>query len=159
MSTAINFISEKKLDRFHRLKNLVENGNTLDLDELYATILENAFEWDSEVKETFVRVFSFILFSKSPFSDEAIDGILGNDISSDALSCLRSLIVYEPGNPITIRHASFYDYLVSCKGRHWYIDPEAQKVYIASKCLERMGDLLKHNICNISSSSTLNTGT
>ena len=65
--------------------------------------------------------------------------------------------MYEPGNPITIRHASFYDYLISCKGMPWYVDPSMQRTYIASKCLERMGDLLKHNICDIPSSFALNT--
>ena len=67
------------------------------------------------------------------------------------------MVVYEPGNPITIRHASFYDYLVSCKGMPWYIDPDVQKTYIASQCLERMGDLLRYNISNIPSSFVFNT--
>ena len=37
------------------------------------------------------------------------------------------------------------------------MDPEVQKAYIASKCLERMGDSLRYNICNIPSSSVFNT--
>ncbi|PAV21526.1 nucleotide-binding-oligomerization-domain like receptor [Pyrrhoderma noxium] len=155
-STAIKFISGKKLGRFRHLKNLVENGRTLGLNELYATILENAFEWDDEEKDTFVRVFSLILFGRSPLSDEAINGILGIDTASEVLSYLHSVVVYEPGNPITIRHASFYDYLVSCKEMPWYIDSEVQKAYIASKCLERMEDLLRYNICKIPSSFVFN---
>ena len=55
-----------------------------------------------------------------------------------------------------IRHASFYDYLVSCKEMPWYIDADKQKSYIVSKCLERMGDLLRYNICNIPSSFVFN---
>ena len=156
-STAIKFISEKKLGRFQRLKNLVENRNTLDLSELYATILEDTFAWDEEEKEAFVRVFSFVLFGKLPLSDEYINGILGDDTALGILSYLRSLVAYEPGNPITIRHASFYDYLLSCKGRQWYIDADVQKTCIVSKCFERMTDLLKHDICNISSNFVLNT--
>ena len=153
---AIKFISGKKIGRFRHLKNLVENGRTLGLNELYATILENAFEWDDEEKDTFVRVFSLILFGKSPLSDEAINGILGIDTASEILSYLHSVVVYEPGNPITICHASFYDYLVSCKEMPWYIDSEVQKAYIASKCLERMEDLLRYNICKIPSSFVFN---
>ena len=65
--------------------------------------------------------------------------------------------MYEPRNLITIRHASFYDYLVSCKEKPWYIDPSVQRAYIASKCLVRMGALLKHNICDIPSSFSLNS--
>ena len=155
-STAIKFISGKKLGRFRHLKNLVENGRTLGLNELYANILENAFEWDDEEKDTFVGIFSLILFGKSSLSDEAINGILGIDTASEILSYLHSVVVYEPGNPIMIRHASFYDYLVSCKEMPWYIDADKQKVYIASKCLERMGNVLKYNICGIQSSYALN---
>ena len=155
-STAIKFISENKPGRFGRLKNLVENRDTLDLNELYATILKNAFKWDKEVEGTFVGIFSFILFNKSPLSDEAINGILGVDTASEFLSYLQSVVVYEPGNPVTIRHASFYDYLVSCKEMPWYIDADKQKSYIVSKCLERMGDLLRYNICNIPSSFVFN---
>ena len=42
MSTAINFISEKKLGRFQRSRNLVENRGILNLNDLYATILKDA---------------------------------------------------------------------------------------------------------------------
>ena len=88
---------------------------------------------------------------------EAINGILGVDTAPDVLMCLKSLVVYEPGGPIVIRHTSFRDYLVSCKGNPWYIDPEVQKVYIASRCLERMGDFLRYNICDIPSIYVLNS--
>ena len=103
-STAIKFISENKPGRFVRLKNLVENGNTLDLNELYATILKNAFKWDKEMEGTFVGIFSLILFNKSPLSDEAINGILGVDTVSEVLMYLQSLIVYEPGDQIGRAH-------------------------------------------------------
>ena len=156
-STAIRFICEEKgFKRLELLKKLVDNGKTVDLNELYATILENALEWDSEAKGAFASVFSFILFGKSPLSDGDINGILGIDTVPHILMHLRSLVVYEPGNPITIRHASFYDFLVSSKGRPWFVDSEVQRAYIVSRCLERMGHLLKHNICDIPSSSVLN---
>ena len=156
-STAIKFISEKKVGRFRHLKNLIENRNTLNLNGLYTAILKDAFEWDGEIKEAFVEVFSFILFGKTPLSVEAINGILGTNTASDVLTCLRSLVVFELDNPISIRHASFYDYLVSCKEHPWYIDAEVQKSYIAMKCLERMGELLKYNICDLQSGYVLNS--
>ena len=156
-STAIKFICEEKLDRFERLKNLVENRNAPNLNELYATILKNAFEWNEKEKEAYIGVFSFILFSKLSLSDEDINGILGINTAPDILMYLRSLIVYERGQPITIYHASFYDYLISCEGEPWHVDPSVQRAYIASKCFERMGDLLKYNICNIPSSFSLNS--
>ncbi|PAV21525.1 nucleotide-binding-oligomerization-domain like receptor [Pyrrhoderma noxium] len=102
-STAIKFISENKPGRFGRLKNLVENGDTLDLNELYATILKNAFKWDKEMEGTFESI---------PYPK----------------------FLWMP----------------------WYIDPDVQKAYIASKCLERMEDSLRYNICNIPSSFVFN---
>ena len=108
----------------HILQELKLLSTVLDLNSLYATILENAYKWDNEEKDTFVRVFSFILFNKSPLSTDAINVILGIDTASEVLSYLQSVVVYEPGNPITICHASFYDYLVSCKEMPWYIDSE-----------------------------------
>ena len=156
-STTIRFISDKRIGQFRHLRNLVENGVTLDLNELYATILKNVFIWDEEGKDTFAIVLSLILFSKLPLSDEAIDSILKIDTTSEILMYLRPLVSYEPGNPITVRQVSFYDHLVSYKGRPWHIGTDVQKAYIASKCLERMGDLLKYNICNIQFSYALNT--
>ena len=169
-SSAIKFISEKKagrsrrskdlvekkLDPFYRLKDLVEKKKTVDFNELYASILKNAFKWVEKTKEIFVGVFSFILFGKSQLSDESIDGILGTRTAPDVLINLRPLVVYEPGNPATIRHKSFRDYLVSCKSEPWYIDTDVQKAYIASKCFERMGRLLRRNICNLQSGFVLN---
>ena len=156
-STAINLVREKQFDQFASLVELAKDRKRLDLNELYTTILENAFKWDEGSKEMFVGVFSFVLFGKSPLSDEDINGILGINTAPDVLMHLRSLVVYSPGNPITIQHASFYDYLISCNGKPWYVDPDVQKSYIASTCFERMGELLKHNICNISSSFALNS--
>ena len=87
-STSINLIREKQIDRFGSLVDLAKNGKTLDLNELYATILENAFKWDERLKESFIGVFSYILFGKSPLSDEAINDILGIDVAPDVLMSL-----------------------------------------------------------------------
>ena len=156
-STAIKRISEEQSDKFLSLLDVASDGKTFLFNELYRTFLETALEWNEEVRETFVRTFSVMLFSNSALSHEAINGVLGVDTAPDVLMCLKSLVVYEPGGPIVIRHTSFRDYLVSCKGNPWYIDPEVQKVYIASRCLERMGDFLRYNICDIPSIYVLNS--
>ena len=78
------------------------------------------------------------------------------DVTSNVLSYFRSLVRYEPRQPITIYHTSFYDYLISCEGRPWYVEPKVQRAHIASKCLEWMGKVLKYNICDIQSSYVLN---
>ena len=158
-STAVRFVREERLFQFRCFQNLVSNANSLKLDELYMTVLSHVSKWNEEDKEILKNVFSLILFAKRPLSDTEIDEILDMDkgTTSNLLSYFRSLVRYEGGQPIRIYHASFYDYLISCEGEPWHVDPSVQRAYIASKCFERMGDLLKYNICNIPSSFALNS--
>ena len=157
-STAVRFVREERLFQFRCFQNLVSNANSLKLDELYMTVLSHVSKWNEEDKTTLKNVFSLILFAKRPLSDTEIDEILDMDMgtTSNLLSYFRSLVRYERGQPITIYHASFYDYLISCEGEPWHVDPSVQRAYIASKCFERMKRLLKYNICNIPSRSVLN---
>ena len=158
-STAVRFVRELKRSRLNSFRDLVLNANSLKLDDLYMTVLSHVSKWNEEDKEILRNIFSLILFAKRPLSDTEIDEILDMDkgTTSNLLSYFRSLVRYERGQPITIYHASFYDYLISCEGEPWHVDPSVQRAYIASKCFERMGDLLKHNICSIPSSFALNT--
>ncbi|PAV17574.1 nucleotide-binding-oligomerization-domain like receptor [Pyrrhoderma noxium] len=157
-STAVRFVSEERLYRSSCFRNLVSNANSLDLDELYTTILVRTLEWNEGNMKIFKNIFSLIFFAKRPLSDEEINEILDMDmdVTSNVLSYFRSLVRYEPGQPIMIYHTSFYDYLISYEGRPWHVDPKMQRAYITSKCLERMGDLLRYNICGIQSSYVLN---
>ena len=153
-STAVKFVREERWHRYTCFQNLVRKANSLKLDELYMTILVHVLKWDEVKKEIFRNIFSLIFFAKRPLFDEEINEIVDMemDVTSNVLSYFRPLIRYEQGQPIAIHHTSFYDYLISCEGCPWYIDVKMQKADIASKCLERMGDLLRHDICNISSS-------
>ncbi|PAV17364.1 WD40 domain containing protein [Pyrrhoderma noxium] len=157
-STAVKFIQEGRPSRFKRLERLVNNPRLLNLDDLYIIVLENAFPWDDDGSSVFKDVFSLILFSKSPLSIQDITGILGlqEDAASELLSCLRSLVAYEEGQPIKIHHTSFYDYLVSCVGQPWYIETEAQKTSIVNNCFDRMEELLRYDICGLEMSLVFN---
>ena len=157
-STAIKFVREEKWSRYRCFQNLVSNANSLKLDELYKTVLFHALKWNEGDKEIFKSIFSLILFAKRPLCDREINEILDveMDVTSNVLSYFRSLVRYEEGQPIRIHHTSFYDYLISCEGCAWYLDAEVQKSYIATKCLERMGELLKYNICDLQSGYVLN---
>ena len=157
-STAVKFIRDGRLNRFKRLERLVNNPRLLNLNDLYIIVLENAFQWDDDESSIFKDVFSLILFSKSPLSIQDITGILGlqEDTASELLSCLRSLVAYGEGQPIKIHHTSFYDYLVSCVDMPWHIDIEAQKRNIANICFDRMGELLRYDICGLEMSLKFN---
>ncbi|PAV14701.1 nucleotide-binding-oligomerization-domain like receptor [Pyrrhoderma noxium] len=152
-STAIKFVREEKWTRYRCFQNLVSNANSLKLDELYKTVLFHALKWDEGDKETFKSIFSLIFFAKHPLCDKEINEILDveMDVTSNLLSYFRSLVRYEEGQPIRIHHTSFYDYLISCEGSAWHIDVEVERANIASRCLERMSDSLKYNICNLQS--------
>ena len=64
-------------------------------------------------------------------------------------------MVFEEDQQVKIHHATFYDYLVSCKGKPRYIDARIHKVVIASRCFETMATSLKHDIGNLQSSPSL----
>ena len=61
-STAIKFVTEAKAYRFRRLRELVENDVKLTLEDLYVTVLENAFQWDEDMKKIFTTVLALIFF-------------------------------------------------------------------------------------------------
>ncbi|PAV19324.1 nucleotide-binding-oligomerization-domain like receptor [Pyrrhoderma noxium] len=161
-STAIKYISRKKSEQFQTLKALVENSGTVNkgLSSLYATVLESSLDWDDIQKERFLRIFSFILFSKRLLTNGEIDDILDLDegTTRDILSCLQSLVTFEGGKPIRIHHASLYDYLISAdsENRNWHIDEERGKTEIALCCFDLMFKRLRFNICNLGTSFAMN---
>ena len=152
-STAVRFVEGERSSRYRCFHNLVCNATSLKLDELYTAILFQVSKWSEGDQETLKNIFSFILFAKRPLLDREINEILDveMDVTSNLLSYFRSLVRYEEGQPIRIYHASFYDYLISCKGSAWYIDEGVERANIASRCLKRMSDSLKYNICNLRS--------
>ena len=157
-STAIKFIQEEKLNRLGRLEGLVRNASSLNINDLYITILENALQWNDYESNLFKNVFSLIFFSKSPLSTQEITGILGlqADTTLNLLSCLRSLVSFEEGQSIKMHHTSFYDYLVSCVDERWRIDVDIQKTSIVNNCFDRMGEILRYNICELETSLVFN---
>ena len=160
-STVIKYITSKKIDRFECLMDLIENSKILikDLGGLYATVIKDSLDWDDETtKERFSKVFSLILFGKTPVTSKYIDDILGlkSGKTKELLSCLQSLVMYGANGRICVQHTSLYDYLVGCKGEKWYIDPNKEKERITSRCFELMKSQLCFNICDLETSFKFN---
>ena len=160
-STVIKYITSKKIDRFECLVDLIENSKILikDLGGLYATVIKDSLDWDYDTtNERFSKVFSLILFGKTPMTNEDIDAILGlkSGKTKELLSCLQSLVMYDTDGRICVQHTSLYDYLVGCKGEKWYIDPNKEKERIASRCFELMKSQLRFNICDLETSFKYN---
>ena len=104
-------------------------------------------------------MFSLILFGKTRLSDTEIDEILCYEegTTSDVLSGLHSLVVFEPGQPIRIHHTSLYDYLTSTRcDESWYIDTDLEKSKIVSRCFGLMKNRLRFNICDLETSFKFN---
>ncbi|PAV14873.1 WD40 domain containing protein [Pyrrhoderma noxium] len=159
-STVIKYITSKKIDQFECLVDLIENSKILikDLGGLYATVIKDSLDWNDMTKERFSKVFSLILFGRSPMTNEDIDDILGlkSGKTKELLSCLQSLVLYGADGRICVQHTSLYDYLVGCEGEKWYIDPSKEKERIASRCFELMKSQLRFNICDLETSSKFN---
>ena len=161
-ATAIKFVNGVRAGRFDRLRKLVNDtrGVGMNLDMLYATVLRNCINWeDDEMKGTFSNVFSLILFGKKRLSDTEIDEVLCYEegTTSDVLSGLHSLVVFEPGQPIRIHHTSLYDYLTSTRcDESWYIDTDLEKSKIVSRCFGLMKGQLRFNICDLETSFKFN---
>ena len=157
-STAIRIIEDAKRGRMSKLKELAKGGS-LPLDDLYSVALRNALDWDDETKKLFSDIMGLILFGKEQMTDLKIDGILGmKGATSDILSCLRSLIIYDSGKPIRLHHTSFFDYLISRSTRNesWHIDETESKRKIAERCFVGMDRMLHFNMCHLESSYVAN---
>lgn len=74
------------------------------------------------------------------------------------ISKLRCLLSYIPGKPVSLFHASFSDYLTSPDrvGEPWFINIEAEKYHITSRCFTVMEDMLRFNICDLETSFVRN---
>ena len=158
-STAIRMIQQSSGRRASKFKELARGGPLL-LDKLYAVALSTALDWNEETKKLFSDIMGLILFGKEQMTDLKIDGILGVEegTTSDILSCLRSLIIYDSGKPIRLHHTSFFDYLISSSTRNesWHIDEAGSKRKIAEQCFVVMDRMLHFNICHLESSYVAN---
>lgn len=161
-STLVKFISTQTY-KFAKLRELVSNPNSHTPDGLYATVFSSSINWKENMPSGgsmashFSKIFALILFSKEQLTNVDIDGMLGlsSDQSSHTiLSKLQSVVAYKAGNPIRLRHTSFYDYLTSavCRGDPWYVDVVSQNQLLANQCFDVLAASLKFNICDLKTS-------
>ncbi|EJC98379.1 WD40 repeat-like protein [Fomitiporia mediterranea MF3/22] len=147
-----------------KLKHLVTQSQHLSgLERLYKSVLANSgisFDDDSS-KARFSQALGLVVLSKTQIYDNMIDELLGfpsDEPSRLILSRLQSILVFTPSKPIQFYQTSFRDYLLSPerKSDPWFINLEAFKDFIASRCFDAMKDGLRFNICNIKSSYVSN---
>ena len=129
------------------------------LDTLYATALHNAGNWeDKKFTADFQSILGVSLAGRILLSDSIINNILPPDrhiLSKDMLSRLQCLLLWKPGQPIQVLHASFADYLTSPNrsGKEpWFIDMHVAHESLALGCLQLMKTGLHFNICGLQTS-------
>ncbi|CAG8172756.1 unnamed protein product [Penicillium salamii] len=135
----------------------------LQLDKVYATVLQHSFLTSNEIKEAFqmselfkcivgsimVLSDSFSVCDLSKLIDQPTGKILG------LLGCLHSVIeVSNNGgdNLIRLLHPSFRDFLLDpmrCLDRSFFIDASEAHEDLLGSCLRVMSTQLHRNMCNL----------
>ena len=161
-ATVIKITNGARKGRFDRLLRLVNDtrGAGMNLDMLYATVLEDCIDWkDDEMEKIFSSVVSIMLFGKTPLSDVDIDEILCYEegTTSDILNGLHSLMFFETGQPIRTHYTSLYDCLTSTRcDESYFIDANVEKNKIALRCFRLMKSQLRFNIFDLETSFKFN---
>ncbi|TFK39160.1 WD40-repeat-containing domain protein, partial [Crucibulum laeve] len=164
-STACKYISNKKGDPSHRLKELAFSTQPLavkGVDELYTTILNNAFEdLDEKEQQQIQSCLSAIICSRTPITS-AICSKLLSITSDDVMRALISVhaVLQVPENEnendrITMYHASFFDFVTSKSKsitKPWFIDITRGHSVLAENCLSIMNKELCFNIAGATTS-------
>jgi hypothetical protein len=121
------------------------SGLTHSLDVLYERILDAAYASTYQREKLNIGwVLQAVVYAYNPLSMTAISALMQISVEETvaALSSLHSLIYIQsedPDVPISIFHASFYDFMSSqilCS--KYYLDPCTSHEYIALQCLSLM---------------------
>ncbi|CAG8023253.1 unnamed protein product [Penicillium salamii] len=134
----------------------------LQLDKVYATVLQHSFLTSNEIKEAFqmrelfkcivgsimVLSDSFSVCDLSKLIDQPTGKILG------LLGCLHSVIDVSNGedNIIRLLHLSFRGFLLDpmrCLNKSFFIDASEAHEELLGSCLRVMSTQLHRNMCNL----------
>ena len=144
------------------LKSLMQNAQSLGLNDLYESALQNALQWDAYTRDIFGKVMTVIVFGKHEIRNyQTIDELLGlpeEESSINILSKLQSLLTFEPNKPISFHHTSFPDYLMAPERKKdpWFVDVKETLQFFTKRCFTYMKENLRFNLCDIPSSLDFN---
>ncbi|KAL9016281.1 MAG: hypothetical protein Q9185_006377 [Variospora sp. 1 TL-2023] len=143
--------------------NLVDGGDTAQLDAVYMQVLSSALldvrgeEEISRLCDRFKQVVGSIVTLFDELSASALAELLCWPVSSvnTALNRLHSVLNI-PGDvesPIRLLHPSFHDFLLSkkrCRDERFCTDETLMHGELFSKCMGAMSTTLKRNACQLS---------
>jgi hypothetical protein len=139
-----------------RLSNLLTGRQMPEaesaLDVLYRTALDHSGRWDDpDFVSDFQATLGIVLAAKNPLSLSAIDALLytaDSRPSVHTLSVLGCVLCLTP--QVRVLHPSFVEFLSKrCENQIWFIDLGHHHLRLANLCLDRLGGVLKQNICNL----------
>ncbi|KAH7338734.1 quinon protein alcohol dehydrogenase-like superfamily [Rhizoctonia solani] len=129
-----------------------------ELDLLYATVLEAAFneDLDTDENECIQRVLWAAVCAREPMTATTI-AILVNTSEAQvwaSLQSLRSVLhVPEDSGPISVLHASFPEYMLDkSRSKGFHCDESKSNEILALHCFRVMKSELRFNICQLTSS-------
>jgi len=154
--TVIRFLEE---DIPAERLSLIMDGKleTGDIDQLYLTILNNAFEHDRI--GTAKAVLGTIVLGKIPLQDKDIKNLLGESLGTVefVLQKMQSVLVRDGKHGIGITHQSFADFLSDpVRSGQFSIDQQTLAHKLAFSCLQIMNSGLQFNICKLETSHLSN---
>ncbi|KAG8703366.1 hypothetical protein FRC09_004200, partial [Ceratobasidium sp. 395] len=167
-ATAVNYIDPggvavdhgRRLDAMLRADRNSRAHGTIDV--LYSTILSTALEntalepW--ELNNTRMVLYT-VICAKEPVAVETLADLLKIDDANDvqlALQQLQSVLYVSADNFVSALHASFPEYLLD-RERSGTFSCDHHQRWLAFRCLEVMKESLRFNICDLESSSTLDS--
>ncbi|CAE6498548.1 unnamed protein product, partial [Rhizoctonia solani] len=129
-----------------------------ELDRLYATVLEAAFneDLDTDENECMQRVLWAAVCAREPMTATSIALLVGasEDQVWATLQSLRSILhVPEDIGPISVLHASFPEYMLDeSRSKGFHCDKSKSNEMLALHCFQVMKSELRFNICHLASS-------
>ena len=155
-STVSEFINghdpRKRLDVI--LSGEITSGAEAALDILYKTALESIGCWDDEDFTTdFREIMGIVLIARQPLSSRAIDTLMQlpeDRPSMHTISLLGCVLQQSP--TVRVLHPSFADFLMTrerCRRDTWFFNQSIYHRILAFRCLDRMNEVLKRNMCNM----------
>ncbi|KAG8708632.1 hypothetical protein FRC09_001120, partial [Ceratobasidium sp. 395] len=159
------FDQTKRLNQI--LASMQTDNVSVDLDILYATVVENSAPDDASDNMKYITNCLgavIVTAAHTPLSIPNLAQLLGERIPDQILNrTLESLssVLYvdqKQGNVVRVLHHSFMDYITdSSRSKDLCVDLKRQNTILAECCLEVMNKDLKFNICGLETSHLLNT--
>lgn len=153
-SIASEFINDydprNRIATLLKYKPISEADAALNL--LYTLVLWSVSDWGDEMfTEDFRSIVGLTLVARVPLPTNMINTYtLLHGPLKDTLDQLDSIITSKPA--VRILHSSFSDFITNPRFGHdiWHINPQTFHRKLAERCLSRLDDVLKRNICRLS---------